>query len=233
VKELDRMCGGGFFRDSVILASGASGTGKTLLVTQFMSGGYKAKERCLLFAFEESKDQLFRNAAAWGMDFAGMEKKERLMVVNRYPHAMAMEDHLVEMQQVIEEFRPNRVAVDSLSALERVSTLRGFREFVISLTSTLKQKETAALFTSTSPSLLGGTSVTEKHISTLTDSIILLRYVELAGRMRRAIVVLKMRGSHHDADIREYTIDGKGMHIEGPMRTVSGVLSGNIVIEDE
>jgi circadian clock protein KaiC len=233
VKELDKMCGGGFFRDSVILASGASGTGKTLLVTQFMSGGYKAKERCLLFAFEESKDQLFRNAAAWGMDFAAMEKKERLMVVNRYPHSMAMEDHLVEMTQLIEDFRPNRVAVDSLSALERVSSLRGFREFVIALTSTLKKKETAGLFTSTSPSLLGGTSVTEKHISTLTDSIILLRYVEAFGTMRRALVVLKMRGSHHDADIREYTIDGDGMHIGQPMREVSGVLSGNTTFHDE
>ena len=233
VKELDRMCGGGFFRDSVILASGASGTGKTLLVTQFMSGGFKAKERCLLFAFEESKDQLFRNAAAWGMDFEGMEKKERLMVVNRYPHSMAMEDHLVEMQQLIEDFRPHRVAVDSLSALERVSSLRGFREFVISLTSTLKKKETTGLFTSTSPSLLGGTSVTEKHISTLTDSIILLRYVEIFGTMRRALVVLKMRGSHHDADIREYMIDGKGMHIGDPLRSVSGVLSGNTVFDEK
>ena len=233
VKELDRMCGGGFFRDSIVLASGASGTGKTLLVTQFMSGGYKAKERCLLFAFEESKDQLFRNAAAWGIDFAGMEAKERLLVVNRYPHAMAMEDHLVEMTEVINDFKPNRVAVDSLSALERVSTLRGFREFVISLTSTLKKKETAGLFTSTSPSLLGGTSVTEKHISTLTDSIILLRYVEAFGSMRRALVVLKMRGSHHDTDIREYTIDGKGMHIQDKLSTISGVLSGNTVFEGE
>ena len=233
VKELDRMCGGGFFRDSVILASGASGTGKTLLVTQFMSGGYKAKERSLLFAFEESKDQLFRNAAAWGMDFKAMEKKERLMVVNRYPHSMAMEDHLVEMTQMIDDFKPNRVAVDSLSALERVSSLRGFREFVIALTSTLKKKETAGLFTSTSPSLLGGTSVTEKHISTLTDSIILLRYVEAFGSMRRALVVLKMRGSHHDADIREYTIDGEGMHIGKPFREVSGVLSGHTIFHDE
>ena len=233
VKELDKMCGGGFFRDSVILASGASGTGKTLLVTQFMSGGYRAKERSLLFAFEESKDQLFRNAAAWGMDFKAMEQKERLMVVNRYPHSMAMEDHLVEMTQMIDDFKPNRVAVDSLSALERVSSLRGFREFVIALTSTLKRKEMAGLFTSTSPSLLGGTSVTEKHISTLTDSIILLRYVEAFGTMRRALVVLKMRGSHHDTDIREYTIDGKGMHIGDPLRTVSGVLSGDATFRDE
>ena len=228
LEALDEMSGGGFFRDSIILASGATGTGKTLLVTLFMSGGFEAGERCLLFAFEESKDQLFRNAAAWGMDFEAMERQERLKVVNRYPHAMAMEDHLVEMMQIIEDFKPNRVAVDSLSALERVSSLRSFREFVISLTSFLKKKETAGLFTSTTPSLLGGGSVTEKHISTLTDTIVLLRYVEAYGVMRRSLTLLKMRGSMHDVDIREYTIDGAGMHIGEPFRDVTGILSGNV-----
>ena len=225
--RLDEMCGGGFFRDSIVLASGATGTGKTLLVTQFMAGGCAAGERCLLFAFEESKDQLYRNAASWGFDFSAMEKSGLLMVVNRYPHAMAMEDHLVEMQQTISEFQPNRVAVDSLSALERVSSLRSFREFVISLTSFLKMKETTGLFTSTTPSLLGGGSVTEKHISTLTDSIILLRYVESYGEMLRSLVLLKMRGSQHDSTLRQYTIDGTGMHIGEPFRDVVGILSGH------
>lgn len=227
VKRLDEMCGGGIFRDSILLVSGATGTGKTLLVTQFMAGGFDAGERCLLFAFEESKDQLFRNAAAWGFDFEKMEESGRLKVVNRYPHAMAMEDHLVEMQQLIHDYKPNRVAVDSLSALERVSSLRSFREFVISLTSFLKKEETAGLFTSTTPSLLGGGSVTEKHISTLTDSIILLRYVESYGEMLRSIVLLKMRGSHHDSSIRQYTIDENGMHIGEPFKHVVGILSGN------
>jgi len=214
-----------------VLVSGATGTGKTLLVTQFIAGGIAAGERALLFAFEESKDQLFRNAAGWGFDFEAMERSGRLLVVNRYPHAMAMEDHLVEMQQTIAEFKPNRVAVDSLSALERVSSLRSFREFVISLTSFLKLKETAGLFTSTTPSLLGGGSVTEKHISTLTDSIILLRYVESYGEMLRSIVLLKMRGSQHDSNIRQYTIDGSGMHIAEPFRHVVGILSGNPTFE--
>jgi circadian clock protein KaiC len=231
IDRLDEMCGGGFFRDSIVLASGATGTGKTLLVTQFMAGGFNAGERSLLFAFEESKDQLFRNAAAWGFDFVDMERSGRLKVVNRYPHAMAMEDHLVEMQQIIADFKPNRVAVDSLSALERVSSLRSFREFVISLTSYLKLKETTGLFTSTTPSLLGGGSVTEKHISTLTDSIILLRYVESFGEMLRSIVLLKMRGSQHDCTLRQYTIDGEGMHIGEPFRDVVGILSGNPTFE--
>ncbi len=227
IDRLDEMCGGGIFRDSILLVSGATGTGKTLLVTQFMAGGFDAGERCLLFAFEESRDQLFRNAEAWGYDFGKMEKSGRLKVVNRYPHAMAMEDHLVEMQQLITDYEPTRVAVDSLSALERVSSLRSFREFVISLTSFLKKQETAGLFTSTTPSLLGGGSVTEKHISTLTDSIILLRYVESYGEMLRSIVLLKMRGSQHDSAIRQYTIDSEGMHIGEPFKHVVGILSGN------
>lgn len=225
--DLDQMCGGGFFRDSVILVSGATGTGKTLMATEFMAGGITQDERCMLFAFEESREQLFRNAIGWGIDFEKMEREGRLSVACEYPETAGLEDHLISMKRAIEEFRPNRVAVDSLSALERVSTVRSFREFVIGLTSFIKQQEVAGLFTATTPSLMGGSSVTEAHISTITDSIILLRYVEMFGEMKRGLTVLKMRGSMHDKDIREFTIDGRGMHIGKPFRNVSGILSGN------
>jgi circadian clock protein KaiC len=103
---------------------------------------------------------------------------------------------------------------------------KGFREFVIGLTSFIKQQEIAGLFTATTPSLLGGESVTEAHISTITDSIILLRYVEMFGEMRRGLTVLKMRGSMHDKNIREFSIDHAGMHIGRPFRDVEGILSG-------
>ncbi|HEX8202677.1 MAG TPA: circadian clock protein KaiC, partial [Isosphaeraceae bacterium] len=139
--DLDRMCGGGFFRDSIILVSGPTGTGKTLVSTLFTAAGGLSGERRLLFAFEESREQLFRNAAGWGADFARMEAEGRLRVVCVYPEVAGLEDHLISMKAVMQEFKPNRVAIDSLSALERVSTTKGFREFVISMTSYIKQQE--------------------------------------------------------------------------------------------
>ena len=224
--HLDRMCGGGFFRDSIILVSGATGTGKTLMVTEFMNGGVLNNERCLMFAFEESREQLFRNTRGWGVDFEQMERDGLLRIVCIYPEVMGLEDHLLKMQQEIEAFKPNRVAIDSLSALERISTPKGFREFVIGLTSFIKHEEIAGLFTSTTPTLMGGTSVTEAHISTITDLIILLRYVEFYGEMRRGITVLKMRGSVHEKQIREFQIDVDGMHIGEPFSRITGIVSG-------
>jgi len=225
--DLDGLCGGGFFRDSVILVSGATGTGKTLMCTEFIGGGAAAGERSLLLGYEESREQLFRNATGWGRDFGQMERDGLLRVGCMYPEAMQIEDHLLQIKKDIEQFKPARVAVDSLSALERVSTSRSFREFVIDLTSFIKEREIAGLFTATTPSLLGGASVTESHISTITDSIILLRYVELYGEMRRGITVLKMRGSPHDKQIREFLIDSDGMHIGNAFRNVVGILAGN------
>jgi circadian clock protein KaiC len=155
-----------------------------------------------------------------------MEREGLLKIVCRYPESASIEDQLIIMKTEIERFQPQRLAIDSLSALERVSTTKAFREFVISLTSFIKHQEIAALYTATTPTLLGGTSTTEAHISTITDSIILLRYVEVLGEMRRGMTILKMRGSTHDKDIREFMIDATGIHIGRPFRNISGILSG-------
>jgi circadian clock protein KaiC len=213
--EIDAMCGGGFFRDSVTLVSGATGTGKTLLVTNFLAGGIAAGEKALLVGYEESRGQLFRNAQGWGVDLERMEAEGKLKVVCLYPEAQSLPDHLLTIQALVDEFRPNRLAVDSLSALERIAPDTGFREFLISLTSFIKKRETAGLLTATSKSLLGGDSASEQHISTLTDSIILLRYIQERQTMHRGLMVLKMRGSEHSKEIRKFSIDGAGMHL-GP-----------------
>ncbi len=226
-EELDQMCGGGFFRDSITLVSGATGTGKTLMATKFLHAGAAQGERVLFFGFEESREQLFRNAGGWGIDFESIEQQGLLQVVCDYPEIMGLEDHLLRIKQHLDAFNPHRVVVDSLSALERVSTIKGFREFIVGLTSFIKHQEIAGMFTSTTPNLMGGTSITEAHISTITDSIILLRYVELLGEMRRGLTVLKMRGSAHEKTIREFMIDGAGMHIGNPFQDISGILTGH------
>lgn len=228
-EELDVMCGGGFFRDSIILVSGNTGTGKTVVTSEFLAGGLKSGERTMLFAFEESHEQLLRNVGDLGSNFEQMEREGLLKIICAYPEIMGLEDHLISVNKSIHDFRPARLAVDSISALERVSTEKGFREFVISLVSSIKQQEISALFTSTTPTQLGASTITEAHISATTDSIILLRNVEMNGEMRRGLTVLKMRGSQHDKDIREFFIDGSGMHIGKPFRNVSGILMGKPV----
>ena len=215
--ELDAMTSGGFFRDSVTLVSGATGTGKTLLVTHFLAGGVAAGERALLVGYEESRGQLFRNARSWGVDFEAMEADGRLKVVCLYPEAQSLPDHLLMIRELVEEFDPQRLAIDSLSALERIAPETGFREFLISLTSFIKKREIAGLCTATDKSLVGGHSASEQHISTLTDSIILLRYIQQAEFMHRGLMVLKMRGSEHDKQIRRFTIDTSGMHLGQPL----------------
>lgn len=222
---LDELCSGGFFRDSIVLVSGPTGTGKTLLTTEFLAGGAAAGQRSLLFGYEESRDQLLRNARGWGRDFEQYERTDTLRVVTNYPEAASLEDHLVLVKDLIEAYRPSRVALDSLSALERVGSVRGFREFLLGLTSFLKAQETTALLTTTTSDLLGWSSISEAHVSTLTDSIVLLRYVELRSEVKRAITVLKMRGSAHDRQVREFHIDGTGMHIGEPFNATAGILA--------
>ena len=221
--DIDEMCGGGLFRDSVTLVSGATGTGKTLLVTNFVAGGVGAGEKVIMFGYEESRGQLFRNASGWGADFARMEADGLLRVVCLYPEAQGLPDHLLTIQAMVDEFKPNRIAVDSLSALERIAPETGFREFLISLTSFIKKREIAGLCTATSKSLVGGESASEQHISTMTDSIILLRYIQEQETMHRGLMVLKMRGSEHAKEIRRFSIDGTGMHLGEPFKAAPNV----------
>jgi circadian clock protein KaiC len=224
--ELDKMTNGGLFRDSITLVSGPTGGGKTLMCTTFAGEACSHGEKVLMLAYEESGHQLLRNAQSWGLDFQKWQRDGLLKVVCLYPEAMGLEDHLLMIRREIAEFKPQRMVMDSVSAMERVSNVRNFREFVIGLTSYVKQEEICSLLTSTTPKLSGGDSITEAHISTITDAIILLRYVEINGNLRRGIAVIKMRGSQHDKQIHEFLIDGEGLHIIEPFKNVQNILLG-------
>jgi circadian clock protein KaiC len=226
VKTLDEMCGGGFFKDSIILVTGATGTGKTLLVSKFLQDACGRGDRAILFAYEESRAQLSRNASSWGIDFEEMEQKGLLKILCAYPESAGLEDHLQMIKTEIAEFKPSRISIDSLSALARGVSNNAFRQFVIGVTGFAKQEEITGFFTNTTDHFLGSHSITESHISTITDTILMLQYVEIRGEMSRAINVFKMRGSWHDKGIREYSISDQGPDIRDSFRNFEGIISG-------
>ncbi|MEO0538168.1 MAG: circadian clock protein KaiC [Cyanobacteria bacterium P01_A01_bin.123] len=226
VQTLDKMCGGGFFKDSIILATGATGTGKTLLVSKFLEDACRAGERAILFAYEESRAQLFRNASSWGIDFEELEQRGLLKIICAYPESAGLEDHLQIIKSEITQFKPSRIAIDSLSALDRGVSNNSFRQFVIGVTGYAKQEEITGFFTNTTEQFMGSHSITDSHISTITDTILMLQYVEIRGEMSRAINVFKMRGSWHDKGIREYTISAHGPEIKDSFRNLERIISG-------
>lgn len=227
VTTLDEMCGGGFFKDSIILATGATGTGKTLLVSKFLQDGCRVSERALLFAYEESRAQLSRNAYSWGIDFEDLEQQGLLKIICAYPESAGLEDHLQIIKSEIARFKPSRIAIDSLSALARGVSNNAFRQFVIGVTGFAKQEEITGFFTNTTDQFMGSHSITDSHISTITDTILMLQYVEIRGEMARAINVFKMRGSWHDKGIREYIISGDGPEIKDSFRNFERIISGS------
>jgi circadian clock protein KaiC len=213
IAELDAMTHGGFLARSLILASGPTGVGKSLLATQFVVGGVERNDRGLLFSFEESRDQLVRNAEAWGIDFERLESDGQLRIVAQAPEAASLEDHLLHLKSEMADFQPDRIAIDSLSALHRVASMKSFREYLLGLSFHIKASALLGLMTATAEDSVGSDLSGGLHMSTVADAIVVLQYVADHGRVGRAINVLKVRGSDHDKDIRAFTIDDGGMRI--------------------
>jgi len=224
VAELDALCAGGLLRGSVTLVAGPTGTGKSLIGAHFATGD--PGERSMVIAFEEGADQLRRNAAGWNLPFEGMEADGTLQIHAAYPETAALEDHLVRLKKAIEAFRPGRVTIDSLSALERIGSDRGFREFLIALVAYLRESGITTVMTTNTSNLQGGGIASEAQVSSMTDTIILLRYTEQQARIKRGLVVLKMRGSDQDKAVREFTVTDRGIRVGEPFAGDSGSLLG-------
>ena len=216
--ELDEMCGGGFFRDSVILVSGRDRARARR--SRSRSSSTAARSTASAACCSRSRRAASSSSATrrgWGVDFEQMERDGLLRVVCDYPEVAGARGLAARRsRRSIEEFKPHRVALDSLSALERVGTHQGVPR-VRHRPDVVHQApgDHRAVHVDDRDRSWAATSITEAHISTLTDSIILLRYVEMFGEMKRGLTVLKMRGSAHDKGIREFTID-KERHAPRP-----------------
>jgi circadian clock protein KaiC len=229
--EIDQMCGGGAYRDSIVLVSGATGTGKSLMGAQFLDAGLRTGENALLFSFEENPGQIIRNAASAGIDLAAPSRQGILRILSRFPERMGLEDLLVAIRSDIEQHTPRRVIIDSLTALEHSAPRPAFRDWLISVTTLLKTHSIGAMIITTPVEIMGSQTVSGAELSTLSDAIFLLRYVELDGKLRRAMAVLKTRGSAHDQNLREFEIHDRGMRLLGPLHGVGAILGGSARFE--
>jgi circadian clock protein KaiC len=210
------MLGGGLRSASVTLVAGPTGAGKSLLACTFAAGAPTAGQRALVLAYEESHEQVMRNARGWGQNFPDWQEAGLLHVAAFYPDAASLDEHLLEIQDLIARMSPTRLVVDSVSALARLGTRESYREFTTRLAAWCKQQDVATLITLNSIALEGALSPDEAHIAALADAIVLLRRDHGGTHHQRHLTVLKVRGSGHDEQDRTFTINAQGLQLAPP-----------------
>ena len=208
-KAIDELLGGGFYRGSTTLTVGISGTGKTISGTQFLMEGIREGEKCLLVTLDEHPKQMIRNGEALGFPMQKSVDDGSLTILYDSPLELELDIHFEEILQKVESLGITRVVLDSLAAYEGANRRESIG-FLYALASYFKNKLITAVFNYESPELLGVSQISQDlKASHLVDNIILLNYIEIATRLRRAITIPKSRGSNNDKITREFII-GKG-----------------------
>jgi circadian clock protein KaiC len=230
IPEFDQMLGVGFMRNDAVLVAGNAGTGKTTLGLQFLANGItKYGENGLYVTFEEMPDQLYRDALNFGWDLRQLEKAGKLKVICTNPILLLEtgEDGAL-LDDPIAEVKAKRIVVDSLSHLQTQVSEGELRSESYRLIMYLKRKGLTSLLTAEIPQNHGHSlGFADEALSFLVDAIVLLRPVEIQSSMKKAIAILKMRGSDHDKELREYEITSKGFKFGSPFSDYEGILSGN------
>lgn len=228
IKGLDKMTGGGYIQGSSILISGSSGTGKTIIGTQFIMDGLLKNEPGIIVSFEEDVEQIRVNSAMFNWNLKEFENKNMLKIIS--PLEYDAYELALQIEETIDTMKAKRLLLDGTGRLERMlPKYAQLPEYMGTISNILKNRNITAVYTNETSNLTGATQITGKGISPFLDTVILLRYVEIKSEMRKAVSVLKMRGSDHDKEIREIVINKNGAEIKLPFSDYSGLLSGNPV----
>ena len=214
VPELEQMMGGGVIRGNSLLLAGGSGSGKSLLGLQFLMEGSRRDEPGLLVDLEEHPSQIVKNAATLGFDLAELIRREKVFTLRTSPVELDLNEHFHNIKQLVREKGIKRVVIDTISNYEGcVDDPALYKEYIHSLINYFKNSGVTSVLITEVDELLGLNTITFHKVSFLVDAIILLRYVELGSELRKALLVVKMRGGAHDKDIREYIIEEKGIKL--------------------
>jgi circadian clock protein KaiC len=230
VKGLDEMLNGGFLPQTANLVEGPPGTGKSTLGMQFIYNGIRYhNEPGLIVTFEEFPQQYYRDAECFGWDFRQLEREGKLRVIMTSPEVSRSDLESVggTIETLAREMGARRVLIDSVSHLEQLSSDPvELRAVVYGFINALKREGLTSILTRESPILLGGDEG-ENAIAYVVDGYIMLRYVEIESAIRKALLVLKLRGSDHAKDIRQFEITSRGMEILSRFEGREGIMSGN------
>ena len=233
VPRLDTMLSGeGFYRGTTILVSGTAGTGKTSLAASFVDAACQRGERCLYFSFEESPGQLIRNMRSIGLNLEQWTKKKLLQFHSSRATFYGLEMHLAIIHKIVLGFQPRVVVLDPVGSLIQAGNQRDAHSMMIRLIDFLKQRGITAFLTNLTS---GGEALerTDVEISSIVDTWLFTRDIELDGERNRALYVLKSRGMAHSNQLREFLLSPLGVDLLDVYVGPDGVLTGSSRLSQE
>ena len=224
--ELNMLLGGGIERGSSVLILGPAGTGKSLLALTFIAGAVSRGEHAALFVFDEELGLLFERARGLGLDLEKMVNDGHLTVEQIDAAALTPGEFSERARICVEEKNARTVVIDSLNGYQ--AAMPGEQALVLHMHELLQylNRQGVSTFLTVAQHGLVGDMKAPVDVTYLADTVILLRYFEALGRVRRAMSVIKKRTSAHEDTIREYRIDKNGITLGEPLMTFQGVLRG-------
>ena len=222
IPDLDKMMGGGFFEGDSCLVAGPSGTGKSALATQFIDEGLRRGESAVIAIFEERPAGYTARAASFGLDLKTPQETGKLEILYIRPLDLSVDETMQEILDAVERVGAKRLVIDSLVGFEMALApgfRTDFRESLYRMIGALTGAGVTILSTVEVEDTFTALPFSQYVISFLTDDIIRMRYVEINGQLRKVMVIIKMRGSNHSKDIREYVITDKGLVLIDPRKT--------------
>ena len=227
IAELDTMLKGGFMEGDAVLIAGSAGSGKTTLGLQYLVNGVKYGEPGVYVTFEQLPDQIYRDAKNFGWDLRQLEDDDKFRLICTSPNLMLESSGETILDEVLDEIQPRRVVIDSLSHLEMFVEKKNMRKEAYQLINFLKTKGMSSLLIWESSPIAGtGLNVTEMGLSFLVDCIVALKPIEIESSLRKAVMILKMRGSDHDKQLREFEITSTGVKITSTFANYEGLMTG-------
>ncbi|MCX6550673.1 MAG: circadian clock protein KaiC [Acidobacteria bacterium] len=210
---LDEALAGGYRQGTAVLIAGTAGAGKTTLACLFTRAACLRGERVLYLNFEESPEAMVANMLSPGLDLQPLIAKGTLAIRSYLPEAMGVEEHLFHSLEDMSQFQPTSVIVDAISACRRMGSEQAAFEYLMRILNACKERGITCMCLNQSSGRESIEDISGIGISSLIDTVILLRHRQAGDTMVRQLVVMKARGSRHSEQFHEFRVTDRGLDL--------------------